>query len=76
MSCSGCSTVAAHEALGSKRTYDLLIRGPSRLQDTGDIEEQGETKPRFYQALGAVGGTGRDTGLTCLAALNSLATMS
>ena len=29
-------------------------------------KEQGETKPRFYQVLDAVGGTGRDTGLACL----------
>jgi hypothetical protein len=47
-------------ALGRIRTCDLLIRSQTRLRTGGDREGHGETKPRFYQVLGAVGETGRD----------------
>ena len=47
-------------ALGRTRTCDLLIRSQTRSRTGGDREGHGETKPRFYQVLGAVGETGRD----------------
>jgi hypothetical protein len=36
------------------------VRSQTRSRTGGDRERHGETKPRFYRVLGAVGETGRD----------------
>src|SRR5215212_7559278 len=39
------------------------VRSQARSRTGGDREGQGETKPRFYQQLSILRGTGRDMGL-------------